>query len=91
MSTEQDPDLINYNYVVGNRIARDCLKLDMGYDHEGRIWIEMCGERWEFPNGSDAETIEEISKIWSGINYCMWDFLNKEILRFIAKNKGNFN
>jgi hypothetical protein len=80
-----------HDYEVAKHLAERCLKFHVSYNEHGKMYIEICGQRWDFPDKTDAEVMEEITSIWTDISVCMWEIVNQKVLSFIQRNKTNFN
>lgn len=83
--------MTTHEYELAKYLANSMLNFRIDYNFNEKIRIELGGNKWEFEPLSDAQIIEEISKIWTNINYCMWELINAEIIKWIYKNKQNFN
>ncbi len=86
MAVESDED----EDTLALQIAEKALNFAV-YFERGKLRMDLCGESWRFPRSTDAQAIDEMSKIWNSINDSMWDHINTKVVAWVERNKANFN
>lgn len=72
-------------------VATKCLDFKIYFNEKAKVCMELGGQKWVFADKTDAEAVENISKIFNSVNIAMWEIINENILRWVSENKKSFN
>lgn len=83
--------MTSHEYEVAKGVATRVLKPSIDYDIHGNMYFEIAGQKFEFKGKTDAQILEELSRVFTNINNCFYEVINETVLSFVSQNKLNFN
>jgi hypothetical protein len=76
---------------LAKHIATKCLGFKIYFNDKSRVVMELGGNKWVFAHETDAEAVEEITKIFTSVSAYMWKVVNERVLNWVSNNKRSFN